>query len=132
MIVFVDSSAFYAILDEDDKHHVRAQEAWFRLLDEQHVILTTSYVLTETCALLQSRLGIQALRVFHENLFPLIQVDWTGADGHQSGVEATLAAARRHLSVVDCISFQTMRREGVHTVFCFDRHFAEQGFEVLP
>jgi predicted nucleic acid-binding protein len=105
---------------------------WSRLVREGHVLLTNSYVLIETCAILQRRLGIPALRAFHENIFPLLQVDWIGLEGHQVGVEAALAAARRHLSIVDCTSFQTMHREGVQTVFSFDRHFAEQGFEVLP
>lgn len=131
-IVFVDTSAFYAILYEADGNHVRAGDTWLRLVREELVLLTTNYVLIETCALLQRRLGIAALRAFHENIAPLLQVDWIDAEGYQSGVEAALTAARKSLSVVACISFQTMRREGVQTVFCFDSHFAEQGFEVLP
>lgn len=132
MIAFVDTSAFFAILDEDDQNHTRAQETWLRLLGEGHIPLTTNYVLIETSALMQRRLGIRALQTFHENIVPSLQVDRIGRDGHQSGVEAALTAGRRHLSVVDCISFQTMRRESVQTAFCFDSHFAEQGFEVLP
>ncbi|HEY7391869.1 MAG TPA: PIN domain-containing protein [Bryobacteraceae bacterium] len=132
MIAFVDTSAFFAILDEDDQDHSRAQETWRRLLREGHLLLTTNYVLVETSALLQRRLGIAALQTFHEKIVPPLQVDWIGADRHQSSVEAALTAARKNLSVVDCISFETMRREGVQTVFSFDRHFREQGFEVLP
>jgi len=40
-----------------------------------------------------------------------------------------LTAARRQLSLVDCISFEVMRRRGIKTAFTFDDHFAEQGFE---
>jgi uncharacterized protein len=42
-----------------------------------------------------------------------------------------LAAARRNLSLVDCVSFELMRRLGIRRVFCFDPHFAEQGFELV-
>jgi predicted nucleic acid-binding protein len=42
------------------------------------------------------------------------------------------AAARRKLSLVDCISFQTMREYGAPTAFCFDPHFREQGFDTIP
>lgn len=70
MIAFVDTSAFFAILDEDDQNQARAQETWVRLLREGHVPLTTNYVLIETCALRQRRLGIPALNTFHETLFP--------------------------------------------------------------
>jgi uncharacterized protein len=36
------------------------------------------------------------------------------------------------LSLVDCISFQTMRVYGAQTAFCFDPHFREQGFDTIP
>jgi len=132
MTVFVDTSAFYAVLDRADENHVRARDTWLRLLQEDHVFLTTNYVLLETCALLQNRLGIPALRAFHQDLVPLLQIDWILEDRHQSGVEAALVAARKRLSVVDCIAFQTMRERGVATAFCFDRHYREQGFSVVP
>jgi predicted nucleic acid-binding protein len=47
-------------------------------------------------------------------------------------MEAVLAATRKKLSLVDCASFQTMRELGVRSVFCFDSHFREQGFDALP
>jgi uncharacterized protein len=132
VIVFVDTSAFYAVLDGTDANHVRARETWVRLLTEDHILLTTNYVLIETCALLQSRLGMPAVRAFHEDVVPLLQVDWISEDRHKSGVEAALAASRRRLSIVDCISFQSIRERGVRRVFCFDRHFGEQGFDIVP
>lgn len=41
---------------------------------------------------------------------------------------AVLESDRRKLSLVDCISFEVMR--SIARVFCFDPHFAEQGFEI--
>ena len=132
MTVFIDTSAFYSILDRDDVNHASAADTWLRLLRDEHALLTTNYVLLETCALLQSRLGIPALRAFHQDVVPLLQIDWVSEGRHNSGVEAALAASRKRLSLVDCIAFQTMRENGVQTAFCFDRHFLEQGFAILP
>ena len=47
-------------------------------------------------------------------------------------MEALLVVNHRKLSLVDCASFETMRRLGIQKVFTFDRHFADQGFQVLP
>ena len=132
MTVFVDTSAFYAVLDRDDSNHLGAREVWERLLGQSADLLTTNYVLLEACALLQHRLGMAALRTFHEDLVPLLKVDWISEWRHQSGTEAALAAGRKKLSVVDCVSFQAMREYGVRTAFCFDAHFREQGFDVVP
>ena len=131
MIVFVDTSAFYALLDGSDQDHSRAVGVWENLLHQQASLLTTNYVLVETSALLQRRLGPAALRAFQEDVVPLLTVDWILEQRHETGVEAVLAAGRRRLSLVDCVSFQTMRAHGIHTAFCFDAHFREQGFEVL-
>ena len=42
-----------------------------------------------------------------------------------------MAASRRKLSLVDCVSFEVMRRGKLHQVFGFDPHFEEQGFVAL-
>ncbi len=132
MTVFVDTSAFYAVLDRDDRNHAPAAEKWAGLLNQGHSLLTNNYVLLETSALAQHRLGTAALRAFQQDIVPLLTIDWISAERHQSGVEAALAAHRRKLSIVDCISFQTMRERGVAAAFCFDPHFREQGFTSVP
>lgn len=34
--------------------------------------------------------------------------------------------------VIDRVSFEIMRRSGIGRAFCFDLHFAQEGFEVVP
>ena len=132
MTVFVDTSAFYAVLDRDDDSHGSASAIWGRLLGSRVALITNNYVLLETCALLQNRLGVAALRAFQQDAVPLLNVDWISAERHHSAVQAALAAQRRRLSIVDCASFQTMREHGVDVAFCFDEHFREQGFTAVP
>lgn len=132
MTVFVDTSGVYAVFDRDDANHAAAKDAWTTLVRESAQLLTTNYVLVETTALLQHRLGMAAVRSLYDDVVPLIQVDWITEQGHRRGVEALLAAGRKKLSLVDCVSFQTMRELGVRTAFCFDGHFREQGFTTKP
>ena len=103
-----------------------------RLLTDETLLVTTSYVLVESVALLQCRLGLAAVRTLQEDIYPLLHVEWLGNELHEAGVAAVLAAQRRQLSLVDCISFDVMRRRSLQTAFTFDRHFAEQGFACLP
>jgi predicted nucleic acid-binding protein len=128
MIIFVDTSAFLAVLDRDDRNHARAQRHWESLIRQEVTLLCTSYVLVETVALLQNRFGIHAVRVFHEDIMPLLLVDWVGEELHGGGMTGLVTASRRNLSLVDCVSFEAMRRRGVERAFAFDRHFREQGF----
>lgn len=133
MKTFLDTSAFYALLDRDDANHKKAKKLWDGLLgSDDSVLMTTNYVLVESLALIQNRLGLEAVRGFHEDMLPLINIEWIDAETHRAGASALLAASKRRLSLVDCVSFEVMRISGVKTVFAFDPHFKEQGFKCVP
>jgi predicted nucleic acid-binding protein len=121
-----------AILDADDENHVWARDQWQALIDGGADLVSGDYVLIEAYALIQSRLGSAAVRAFTDDVLPVVAVAWADEMDFRSGVSGLLAAARRKLSLVDCVSFAVMRRRGIEHVFCFDRHFAEQGFRVVP
>ena len=129
MRVFVDTSALYAIVDGDDKNHEIAGDAWKDLIAQKRQLVCSNYVLLETLALVQHRLGIHAVRALQEGAVPLLRVEWVDETFHGAGVTAVLTAARRQLSLVDCVSFEVMRELSMRTVFAFDHHFEEQGFE---
>lgn len=132
MSVFVDTSGFLAVLDRDEINHQRAASAWGEVLQSDEVLTTTNYVLIETCALLQHRLGLAAVRFFQEEIVPVLRITWVDATLHHASMSVVFAAGRKKLSLVDCVSFETMRMEGVTTAFTLDRHFREQGFTCLP
>ena len=132
MTVFADTSALFLVVDRGNADHQRASRVWSELLADSTLVLTSNYVLVELSALLQRRLGMEAWRDFETNVVPLLRVVWIDEAGHRAGAQAALAAGRRKLSLVDCVSFHLMREAGVRTAFCFDEHFREQGFDVLP
>jgi predicted nucleic acid-binding protein len=132
MRIFIDTSAFYALLDRDDKNHRKAKNAWVDLLKNENTLITSNYVLVETFALLQHRLGIEAVRGFQNDILPLVNIEFVISELHRSGVSALLSASRRNLSLVDCVSFEMMRTLEIKTAFAFDPHFKEQGFNMLP
>lgn len=131
MTIFVDTSALYAVLDRDDRNHSAAKASWTRLLESGETLLTTNYVVVETTALVQSRLGLQALQCLHTEVLPVLQVHWISEDEHRTAATGLLVAARKDLSLVDCTSFEVMRRLGLTSACAFDRHFGEQGFRLL-
>jgi predicted nucleic acid-binding protein len=132
LIVFIDTSAFLAVLDRDDSNHHRAKKAWAELLIPDNTLICNNYVLVESFALIQHRLGMDAVRVFQDDILPLINIEWVSESMHKSGVSALLAVSRKKVSLVDCISFETMRNLGIKTAFVFDPHFLEQGFKCIP
>jgi uncharacterized protein len=132
MSVFADTSAFYALLDASDGHHRKAAAAWQEIIDSNQNVVTSNYVLVETFALIQSRLGLEAVRDFQRDIVPILDVTFITPELHRLGIAALIAASRRGLSLVDCVSFEVMRELGIKTAIAFDPHYREYGFTVIP
>ena len=129
-MIYIDTSAFYAIFDIDDINHKKAKKIWVSLINSQKTITCNNYVLIETNALLQHRFGISAVLDL-QKIMPLLQIDWITQEHHHFAISSLLSANLRDLSLVDCSSFETMRRLGIEKVFAFDDHFQRQGFELI-
>jgi len=133
MRTFVDTSALYALLDEDDVNHDRAARWFTKAARDQEVFLTThSYVVVESSALTHRRLGSKAVRVLFDAFIPVLSVFYVDEDLHRQSVAGYLAALDKRISFVDRVSFQTMRHLGIDHAFAFDRDFENEGFHVVP
>lgn len=132
IMIFVDTSALYAVLDVNAAYHARAKEIFPSLISRDELLVTSNYVLLETLVVVQRRIGLEAARTLHNELRPVLQVEWVTEAIHDAAEVRLLLSGRRNLSLVDCVSFELMRQRGISRAFTFDPHFAEQGFECLP
>lgn len=128
-MIFIDTSALFALLDRDDDAHRRAR-AFFE--QGPPSLLTHNYVVAETTALVHRRLGAVLGRTLLEDLMPVIAIRWVDEEIHRAATSAFLAAVRRRTSLVDWVSFEVMRRDGIEQAFTFDRDFVSTGFEIVP
>lgn len=132
MSAFVDTSAAYALLVRTEDSHQEVVRAFRGLAEAGRTLWTTSYVIVETVALLQHRIGLQAVRDFLEDFVPLFSVEWVPEALHASGVARLLREDRRQLSLVDCVSLECIQAHGIRDVLALDRHFEKAGCRVLP
>lgn len=132
MEVFIDTSALYALVGTKDVDNPRAVAIWNSLTRSDNTLITSNYVLVECFALVQNRLGLEFVGHLQHEVVPSIEIVWADEEQHKIAIQSVLSTNRRNLSLVDCVSFETMRRLGVETVFTFDSHFREQGFTVIP
>ena len=131
MSVFVDTSAIYAGIAADDEFHAAAVRDWTRLFARQESLLTHSLVEVEATALLQTRLGVEAVEAMSDALLPQIQVVEVDRVRRRTALAALVTDRRRAVSIVDRVSFSLMRALGIETAFAFDRHFADAGFDLI-
>lgn len=131
-MIYIDTSAFLAMINSEDPNHDLAMQTWEQLIENEQTLVCNNYVLVETIALVQRRVGLSAVSILHNDILPLIDVEWLDAELHDAIVKVLLKNNRRQISLVDRSSFDTMRRCDIKTAFSFDSHFSEHGFEVIP
>lgn len=129
--IFVDTSAFYALLDRSDKHFKEASALWPNLLDINITLLTTNYVVSETIALLQNRIAFEAASLWYKDILGVLDIFWIDAETHERGYSLWLNIGRKGLSLVDCVSFVVMHQHQIGKAFCFKHSFTDHGFNLL-
>jgi len=128
-VIFLDTSALYALAVKDDLNHKAARSRLARALDSGETLVIHNLILVETVALLQRRQGHDTARqlVRESRYFRTIVID---EDLHRQTLQQFVRASKPGISLVDLFSFAVMRREGIHSALAFDRHFEDEGFEL--
>lgn len=130
--MFVDTSALYAVMVANDPNHPAASRCFDALGRRRRHLVTTSYNTLEMLALLQRRIGLDAVEAWRAELQPLLEIVWIDSAFHDRALQRLLDLGDRRVSLTDCASFVCMEDHAIKDAFAFDAHFAAQGFRLLP
>ncbi len=132
--IFVDSGAWYTLVDAGDNFHMAASRVYARLVKAQHTLVTTNLVLAEANALILRRVNQAAALHFLARMRNNIHVDIVYTTPVlDATAEALLHQYADHdFSLADAVSFIVMRERRIAQAFTFDRHFRAAGFTLLP
>ena len=128
-MIFLDTSAVYALADKADTNHMTAYNKFEDALKSGETFLLHNYILLESAALLQARLGLPSAILFLKDA-KSFEVEWVDLDLHEEAAKDLERIGKRGISLVDCTSFLVMRRKGVQKVLAFDPDFHNQGFTI--
>ncbi|MDL1985278.1 MAG: VapC toxin family PIN domain ribonuclease [Deltaproteobacteria bacterium] len=129
MNVFVDTSGLFALLVQNDHMHIRAKENFSYFAEQNAQLVTSSFVLVETIALLQRRIGLAPVHDFNAKILPLLDVIWVNDKWYTCAMQRLFAQNNRNVSLVDCLSFEIMDSLEIKYAFAFG-HFEENGFTI--
>jgi predicted nucleic acid-binding protein len=128
-MVFLDTSALYALADRADKNHRSAKDLFRKALIGGKELWLHSYVIVEAVALIHHRLGHAPAKKFLNDAL-LFRVAWVDGSLHQAAADFFLRRAKSKISFVDCVSFVLMRQKGIRTALAFDEDFVQAGFQM--
>jgi predicted nucleic acid-binding protein len=131
--VFADTFYWIALADSTDSAHQQALA--FTTGQATAPIITTDEVLTEYLTFFstapepfrrRAAIGVEGLLAS-----PVVRVIPQSRESFRAGLRLYQERPDKRYSLVDCISMQTMRREGLTDVLTNDRHFEQEGFRAL-
>ena len=135
--IFIDTWAWYALVNTSDEGHLVAQITNEELLDQEYIFVTTNFVIDETLTLIRYHLGHTIAVQFWQQFQELVAdelVDYIHVDAavEQAAWQIFEKYDDQNLSFTDCTSFAVMRRHGLTEVFTGDHHFRIMGFILRP
>lgn len=121
--ILIDTGAWYALADTDDRHNVEASE-FYRGQAGRRDFVTTDLIVAETWSLIASR-GSRAAALnfwasFRESRTLLLPVEPSDLDVAWRIINDW---SDQDFSFVDCATFALLERLGLTDVFAFDTHF---------
>ncbi|AKX94574.1 DNA-binding protein [Moorella thermoacetica] len=132
--LFVDTSAWVAVVNRRDQYHTIAAPFYKKALKEYGQLLTTNLVAAETYVLLRLDSGLDVALGWWEKISASlkIQVVYIDSDITTEAVKLLRKFDDQTFSLTDAVSFKVMERGGIEEAFAFDVHFKVAGFTMLP
>jgi predicted nucleic acid-binding protein len=137
MTVFIDTSAWIAIVDKDQRYHDSAQEYFKHLLEKNAKIITNNIVIDEAITWLKENKGSEVassfLSIIDESVITInLRVDWISRRVRKLSLNQYLKSKDTMLQLSDNYKLETLRRKNADLVFTYNDSFRGFGFPVMP
>lgn len=129
--ILVDTSALFALLNSEDDHHAKAARTHERLVRQKASLILPNFILAETHAILNKRVGPRAALDFLNAALRDFEMERVSLEDEWSAHAILQTATRaRSLSYFDAILVAVAERRKISEIFSYDRHFELMGLRL--
>jgi len=137
MRLFIDTTAFIALEDKDDKKYETALNYKQKIQNAQarfRILYTSNYILDEVFTLVRLKLSHPAAvalgeTIKHSKILKTLRIT---PETENNAWNIFKKYNDKNFSFTDCTSFALMEQEAISTAFTFDKHFQQYGFQTVP
>ncbi len=136
-MIFIDTSAFLALVNEKDKNHAAAMQFLEEIKNGKirvKKIITSDYIIDETLTRIRYSVGHNEAVEWGNDILAsrVIEKIEIGSEIFGYAWELFRTYNDKKLSFTDCTSFALMKKRGIEKAFSFDGDFEKIGFFLLP
>lgn len=131
--VFVDTSAWLALINEADTDHLKVRAIRDKLLHSKKSFLVTNYIIIEIAnSLCKARWRTRAVKlinsIYATEFIEVIEID---KGIYDEAWDMYSSRNDKEWSLTDCTSFVVMKKYDIRDAFTNDHHFEQSGFNIL-
>ena len=136
-VVFIDTTAWLAILDENNINYLQARDFYESLLDQNSRLVTNNVVIDETLSALKINFGHEFaqkfLEIIDESVLTInIKVDWISRRIRRGAMNNFLKSSAAQLQLRHYYINESIKRKKVDIVFSYDQNLKSFDFPVMP
>ncbi|HEY9204984.1 MAG TPA: type II toxin-antitoxin system VapC family toxin [Candidatus Methanoperedens sp.] len=136
-MIFVDTSAFLALVNEKDNNHIAARTFLEGIKNGKvkvRKIITSDYIIDETLTRILYSVGHKEAVKWGKDILAskVVEKVDVGKEIFDLAWELFETYEDKKLSFTDCTSFALMKKRGIEKVFSFDGDFENIGFILMP
>jgi uncharacterized protein len=135
--VFIDSSAWIAILDRNNPNHKISRSYYENLLNKNIRLVTNNFCVDNTISFLKLITGNEQtkkfLSIIDESVLTInLHVDWISRRIRRNAMELFLNSSNAKLTLQHFYIQESLKRKRVDFIFSFDPLLKEFDFPVMP
>lgn len=129
--IFVDTSAFYAMVNRGEKNHKKI--AGF-IEKKKNLLVTTNFIFAETLSLITKRLGKNIAIKFGEGLRDSrrIKIFFLSEEYQEEAWNLFFEYRDKDFDYIDATCFTFMKKIGITKALTLDKHYNQMSFIMLP
>lgn len=131
--VFIDTSLFVSLFEEDDDRHDEAMRLFEEAMARKLGVVISDYIFDECVATVNSRADHSTAVKAGDFMLSsnVIELIWLDQDLKLKAWEYFTTHADKGYSFTDCTSFVLMKEMKLIHYLAFDKHFEQAGFRLF-
>jgi hypothetical protein len=136
-IVFIDKTAWIAILDKNNPNYELSRTYFQTLLSQNTRLVTNNYCIDETVVFLRSTFGNDLAKKFlliiDESVLSInLRIDWISRRIRRNALDNYLKSSNPDLLLRHFYIYESLKRKRVDFIFSYSTNLKSFNFPVMP
>ena len=135
--VFIDSSGWYALVQNDHKYHEPAKEYFQQILDSRTRLYTNITEITSAISIIKQNCGLSVATDFSKLIDQSIlstnlNVSWLTRRLHRAALKQFFSIKEPQIEIRHCLIFEDIKKKKINIIFSFDDALKSFGIPLMP